>query len=107
MRPSPDDWGTLTQGSSRVIELDWRAGLAAGDSISAGTAQFTSKPAGLTFADVTIVGTKTQATMSHPGALQGAAKFQVYARITVAGTGEVIETDPPITVRYKPGGTYT
>ena len=106
MKPHPAQWDPITDNAVRLVELDWRAGVKAGNTLRAATMDFVGVPAGLTFASAAINGHKTQALMSHPGSVNKAAQFLIYAKVTVDETGEVLETQPPIRLEVRQGGVY-
>lgn len=99
--PRPRVWSNMTANVIRECYLDWRAPLK-GRSITA--AAWASDPAGFTFTNLRLLGTRTLVDVTPPAIGQD-TDFQIRCKVTDS-SGHIHETEPAIEVKVVPGGNY-
>lgn len=81
--------------------LEWRAPLR-GNVIS--TVTWASDPAGPTFSNLAVIGTKTVVDITAP-AIQQRGRYKIRCKM-VDTAGYIHETEPPVELTVQPGGDF-
>lgn len=99
--PRPRVWSDMSSNEVRQHFLEWRAPLRGATIVSF---TWAASPAGPTFSNLKAQGTKTVVDITAP-ALLTKASYDIRCKMT-DDSGHIHETEPPIQLTVRPGGTF-